>query len=186
MTTATTMPAKITPEDLLRMEDNNTLELVDGHIVAKNVSIESSRIESKINQLLRNEAERTGDAAVYGSSLGYQCFPEDPGRIRKPDVSLVRRERLAQIKGDRGFMPIAPDLAVEVISPNDVSYEITRKIEEYLSARFSLIWIVDPPTRTVTIHRADGSVTKLHENGEITGETALPEFRCRVGEFFAQ
>jgi Uma2 family endonuclease len=81
-------------------------------------------------------------------------------------------------------MPIPADLVVEVISPNDTWYLVTRKVEEYLSAGFRLVWIVDPNTRIVVVRRADGSNSWLRENDEITAEAALPSFRCRVSEFF--
>lgn len=174
-----------TSDELLRMPDHKDYELVDGQLVERNVSKESSRVGMKIGHLLMQATGKSGEVEVYGSDLGYRCFPDDPDRVRKPDVSLVRRERLAGVRGDRGYMPIPADLAAEVISPNDKWYSISPKVEEYLAAGFQLIWVVDPATRTVTIHRVDGSLTKLHEADEITGETALPSFRCRVGEFFA-
>ena len=92
---------------------------------------------------------------------------------------------MARVDPDEGFMPIPPDLAVEVVSPNDLAYDVANKIEEYLKNGFSLIWIVYPSTRTVSIHRADGTVSLLHENDEISGESALPEFKCKVADFFA-
>ena len=82
-------------------------------------------------------------------------------------------------------MPIPADLVVEVLSPQDRAYDVWLKTEEYLANGFKLIWEVHPHTRTVVIHRADGSVAKLHEQDDITGESLLPGFKCKVGEFFA-
>jgi Uma2 family endonuclease len=118
--------------------------------------------------------------------MGYQCFPDEPGKFRKPDVSVVSTARLVDIDSTTGFMPIAPDLAIEVVSPNDLASELADKIEEYLHNGFPLVWIVQPSTHTVTIHRGDGSVSHLHADDEITGESALPTFRCKVAEFFAK
>jgi Uma2 family endonuclease len=174
-----------TPDDLLRLPDRNGYELVNGQLVERPVSKESSRIGATIVRLLGNAAHQTGEAEVYGADLGFQCFPNYPDHIRKPDASVIRRDSLAKVRGDPGYMPIPADLAVEVLSPNDLSRDVNEKIEEYLAAGFRLVWIVDPGTRLVAIHRADGSVTKLHADDEITGESALPSFRCRVGEFFA-
>lgn len=173
-----------TPEDLLRMPDHKDYELVDGQLLERHVSIESSRVGTRIAIALGIGAAKTGEATVFAVEMGYQCFPDDRMRIRKPDVSLIRRDRLSDVTEDAGYMPIPADLAVEVISPNDTWYEVSRKVEEYLAAGFKLVWVVDPATRVVTIHRADGTVAKLHESDEITGESALPAFRCRVGEFF--
>jgi Uma2 family endonuclease len=181
--TATPISRPITADELYAMEDSVGYELVDGQLRERNVSKESSRIGMEIGRQLGNEAKRTGEAEVYGSDLGYQCFPPESTKdIRKPDASVVRKERLAALPADFGYMPIPADLVVEVVSPNDLAYELNEKVEEYLSAGFPLVWVVDPPRKTITIHRGDGSVTKRHENDEISGESALPGFRCRVAE----
>jgi len=174
----------ITPEDLLRMPDAGRYELVDGKLVERNVSIESSRVALQVGRLLGNVAERTHEAFVYAADLGYQCVPDDPNRVRKPDASVVRKDRLREIQGDRGYMPIAADLVVEVVSSNDLAYEVAEKVEEYLSAGFGVVWVVHPHLRTITIYRPGGASSVLHQNDSITGDPALPSFRCRVEEFF--
>jgi Uma2 family endonuclease len=118
--------------------------------------------------------------------MGYQCFREDPNGYRKPDVSVVRSERLEGIDPQTELIPIPPDLAIEVISPNDLACDVNERIEEYLGNGFPLIWVVYPETRSVAIYRGDGSVSLLHERDEITGEAALPSFRCKVAEFFVK
>jgi Uma2 family endonuclease len=179
-------PITPTPDELLRAQHEGGVEFVDGQLVEKPVSKESSRVASRIIFLLQRYVEQTGEAEIYDSSLGYQCFPEEPARFRKPDVSAIRRERLAGLDPDPGLMPIPADLTVEVLSPGDTAYEISRKVEEYLDNGFKLIWVVHPNTKTVVIHRADGGIGKVHEDDEITGEVVLPGFRCKVAEFFAQ
>jgi Uma2 family endonuclease len=172
-----------TADDLLRLPDSTGFELVDGQLKERNVSKESSRVGLTIGRLLANEAARTGEAEVYGADMGYQCFPPDAEKeIRKADASVIRRDRLATVPGDVGYMPIPADLAVEVLSPNDLIRAVNDKVEEYLDAGFGLVWVVDPVKKYVMVHRPDGTVTKLHENDEITGEAALPGFRCRVVE----
>ena len=171
--------------DLNRLQGEAGVEFVNGKLLEKPVSIESSRVEAIICKLLGIEAARTGAAEVFGSTMGYRCFPAEPMRFRKPDASVVRTERMIGIDPNEGFMPIPPDLAVEVISPGDLAYDMALKIEEYLKNGFKLVWIVYPNTKTVAIHRADGSVSLLHEQDEISGESALPTFRCKVAEFFA-
>jgi Uma2 family endonuclease len=198
MTTLTAPPlaAKITAADLALMDDAVGYELVDGQLRERNVSRVSSRIGMRIGHMLCAEVGKSDAGEVYGTDLGYQCFPpESTAEIRKPDASFIRKERLASLRGDVGYMPIPADLivevlspndlVVEVLSPNDLIYEVNEKVEEYLAAGFPLVWVVDPPRKTVMIHRIEGSVTKLHEIDEITGELALPAFRCRVAELFA-
>ena len=85
----------------------------------------------------------------------------------------------------RGHCRIAPNLAVEVISPNDSYEEVEEKVREYLAANVELVWVINPATRSVRVHRADGSVTDLDENSELDGENVVPGFRCRVCDLFA-
>ena len=175
-----------TPNEVLRAQHEGGVEFVNGQLVEKPVSLESSRVGLRIGFLLQRHVEQTGEAIICDSSLGYQCFAEEPARFRKPDVSVIRRERLAGLDSDPGLMPIPADLVVEVISPGDTAYDVSKKIEEYLENGFKLVWVVHPNTKTVVIHRADGSVGKLHEDDEVVGESVLPGFQCRVAEFFVQ
>jgi Uma2 family endonuclease len=179
-----TVGAHYTPEDLLTMPDGNRFELVNGHLVERNMGSESSWVGGRIFRLVTNFNEDQSLGWVWPADNGYQCFPLFPNLVRRPDVSFIRFGRLPGERPAQGHERIAPDLAVEVISPNDLAHEIDQKIEEYLQAGVKRIWVVYPETRTVHIHRPDGSDTRLRENDELTGENILPGFRCRVGDFF--
>jgi Uma2 family endonuclease len=82
------------------------------------------------------------------------------------------------------YLTIPPDLVAEVVSPNDTADELSEKIEKYLRAGVPLVWVVYPETRLVEIHRQDGSVAKLHESAELSGESIVPGFRCQVSDLF--
>jgi len=176
--------ASITLEELAQMPDSKNFELVDGELVERHSSIRSSKVSGNVLRLLGNEANRTKEAGVFPNDLGYQCYPQEPGRIRKPDVSVVRSERLVDTDPDRGYMPFPADLVIEVISPNDLSYQVTEKGREYLQAGFPLIWVIHPNVRTVTIYARGQRPTVLEETDEITAEPALAGFRCKVAAFF--
>ena len=176
---------RITPEELLEMPDSGSLELVDGELVEKNMSRLSSQTEGTFLKAFADHLELHPVGEVYPQSLGYRCFPDDPGKVRKPDVTVVRVERLAELGNeDPGFMPIVPDLAVEVISPNDLAYDLTEKVREYHAAGFPLVWLADPESRMVTVHPRGGRPTIYTQEDEITAEGAMPGFRCRVGDLF--
>ncbi len=174
----------LTPADLLALPDNNNLELVNGEIVEKNVSVLSSRVEGIVFRKLDQFCETNQQGPVFPSSNGIQCFPDEPAKVRKPDVSFVKRERFSVQHWHEGFLTIHPDLAVEVISSNDLAADLNEKIEDYLAAGIPLIWIIDPIACIVTIYRGDGTVTKLHENDELTGEDIIPGFHVKVAELF--
>ena len=73
---------------------------------------------------------------------------------------------------------------MEVLSPNDRDYETDQKIEDFLRAGVRLVWVINPETRTVLIYRADGTISGLREQDELSGEDVVQGFRCRVGDLF--
>ena len=141
-----------TPEDLLSLPDAVDYELVDGNLVERKMGSESSVIAGIILTILSNFIRGKRMGCVAGADCSYQCFPDAPNKVRKPDVSFVRSGRLPGDKSPTGHTKIAPDLAVEVLSPNDNASEIDDKIVEYLAAGVKLVWVVNPTSRTVRVH----------------------------------
>lgn len=84
----------------------------------------------------------------------------------------------------KGWATIPPDLAVEVVSPNDIVYQLEDKLEDYRKVGVPLVWVVFPNLRTVRVYRADGSTSFLREDEELSGEDIIPGFRCSVREIF--
>jgi Uma2 family endonuclease len=175
---------RYTPEDLLAMPQGVDFELVNGELVRRNMGFRSSRVGGRVFRLMDMHSEANGLGWVLPADVGYQCFPDDPINVRKPDVSFIRRERLLAHQEPEGYARIAPDLAVEVVSPNDLFEELAEKVEEYLAAGVRLVWVVDPTAQRVLVYRADGTGTILRADDELSGEDVLPGFRCRVGDLF--
>ncbi|HVS40325.1 MAG TPA: Uma2 family endonuclease [Gemmataceae bacterium] len=176
---------RCTPEDLLAMPDGDRYELVNGELVERNMGWNSSRIGGQLFFYLRAFLETIPLGRAAPADASYQCFPDAPGKVRRPDVSFIRADRLPAEEDREGHCRIAPDLAVEVISPNDLYCDVDDKVEEYLAAGVRQVWVLNPSTRTVRIHRADGTQAYLRESDELTGEDVVPGFRCRVGTLFA-
>jgi len=173
-----------TAEDLLTMPEGDQYELVDGRLVETHMGTESSFVGGHLCRLLGNHCDAPARGWVFPADTGYQCFPGRPNLVRRPDVSFLRLGRLPNEELPEGHLRIAPDLAVEVVSPNDLYYEVEEKVREYRTAGVSLIWIVIPPTRTVLVRRLDGTAAEVGENGELDGEQVVPGFRCRVADLF--
>jgi Uma2 family endonuclease len=173
-----------TPEELLSMPDRTNYELVDGHLVERNVSVLSSWVGGRLDRVLGGFVEDHDLGWTWPADQGYICFPDAPGKVRKMDVSFIRKERLPEGLTSEGYLYIPPDLAVEVVSPNDLWYDVVAKLEEYLNAGVPLIWVIDPEVRIVHVYRGDGSVSKLHEKDELSGEDVVPGFRCPVSAIF--
>ena len=173
-----------TPEDLLAMPNGEDFELVAGELVERNIGWESSWIGGRVHYLLSAFCDASNAGWVAPADASYQCFPDDPDKVRKPDVSFIRLQRLPADDRPEGHCPIAPDLAVEVISPHDLYSDVENKVDEYLEAGVSLVWVIDPPTRSVRVHRADGTLADLQEEDELDGENVLPGFRCLLRDLF--
>ena len=178
----------VTPEELLAMPDSVDFELVDGKLVERHMGMESSEIAARIILLVGMFLRDHRLGRLFGADAAYRCFPDAPEKIRKPDVSIIRNGRLPGEQTPTGYCPIYPDLAIEVISPGDLAYEVEEKVAEYLKVDVRLVWVVHPPTRTVRVHRprsaAAGPISELAGNDTITGEEVLPGFSCSVAEFF--
>jgi Uma2 family endonuclease len=183
MNTAT-LTQPVTPEDLLAMPDGDSYELVDGKLVERYMGSRSSYIGSRLVHLLTAFCDERKAGWVWGADCGYQCFPDRPNLVRKPDVSFIRMGRLPGEEAPEGHTRIPPDLAVEVVSPKDLYYEISERVHDFLAVGVPLVWVIDPTVRTVLIYRQNGTITGVREGEELDGEDVLPGFRCPVRELF--
>ncbi len=172
-------PTYYTPGDLLRISDDELYELDDGRLLKKSLSGQSSWVGAEIGCRLANFVAEHQLGWVFGSDAGYQCFPDAPDKVRKPDVSYVAKDKLPNGPTD-GHLRVAPDLAVEVASPNDSLRDTDRKVEEYLAAGVRSIWLINPSVRIVQVIRADGTFKRLHDSDELTEPEILPGFVCHV------
>ncbi len=177
-----------TPKDLLEMPDGVSYELVDGELVERHMGMESSEIAATILFLLAMFVRANRLGRVFGADASYQCFADAPRKVRKPDVSFIHAGRLPKNRTPKGHSKIAPDLAVEVVSPRDNAYNVEVKVREYIAAGVRLVWVVYPPTKTIHIFRQPGSqpglFQMLSETDVLLGEDVLPGFSCQVREIF--
>lgn len=192
------MQREYTPEDLLAMPDGKNFELVDGRLVERHRTSRSAEVEDhmgfladqiavRLVQRLANFCDEHPQGWVLmPNSGGFQGFPGSPRRLRKPDVAFVRYGRFPGEQLPPGHAHLAPDLAAEVVSPNDTYEEVDEKIEEYLRAGVRLVWIISPKNHTIRVYRVNRSSHSLRENDELDGEDVVPGFRCPVRDLFPQ
>jgi Uma2 family endonuclease len=178
MSTAVATQARYTPEDLLAMPDGDGYELVHGRLVERNLGSESSRVGTRLCSRLDPFCEKHNLGIVWGADNGYQCFPHQSSLVRRPDVSFVRFGRLPGDVPPKGWVKIRPDLAVEVVSPNDSAEEVEEKLADYRKVEVPLVWIIYPSARVARIHRSNGPPRYLLEDDELSGEDVIPGFRC--------
>ncbi|HXD87599.1 MAG TPA: Uma2 family endonuclease [Urbifossiella sp.] len=179
------MPALLEPEELQKMPDGDSYELIDGVPTEKKpMGAKSDFTGAALIGLVKPYCRQHKLGLVFGSQAGYRCFPDKPLQVRIPDVSFVASGRLPDDQPPDGYIAIVPDLVVEVASPNDGYEEIQSRVADFQSAKTRLIWVVSPHTRTVLVRRLDGSCAELREDGELSGEDVIPGFRCKVAELF--
>lgn len=170
------------------MPDGIAYELVDGDLVERNMGLESSEIAGRIIVLIGLFLRSRALGRLFPPDAGYQCFLDDPNKVLRPDASFIRSGRLPGDKTPKGWGRIAPDLVVEVVSPNDIADDVEEKVTVWLNAGVALVWVVYPSTRTVRVHRPrsspQGRVSDLTDADTLSGEDVLPGFSCAVREIF--
>ncbi|MGH7200569.1 MAG: Uma2 family endonuclease [Planctomycetaceae bacterium] len=184
MNATATDTRRYTPEDLLTMPDGDRYELIDGHLLELEMNAMSSLVGLKLNRRIDNFVEAHALGWAFQADCTYQCFPHRPGLVRRPDGSFIRRGRLPREQLERGHVRVSPDLAIEVVSPNDLAAELEAKILDYFLAGVRLVWVVYPESRTLIVHRPGGSMQRLRERDDLCGEEVLPGFTCRIAELF--
>lgn len=182
---ATTPAVRISADEFFRQPNWERCELVDGELVEMpEMSGQGCMIAVILSAFLHPFVRGRNLGVVFDSETTFQCFGVDSDRIRRPDLSFIAKGRLPREQFLYGHIRIAPDIAVEIVSPNDEYTNVDGKIEEYIQAGVRLVWVVNPDYETVTVWRPDWSNQRLHKADVLTGETVLPEFSLPVAELF--
>ncbi|MHC4938155.1 MAG: Uma2 family endonuclease [Planctomycetota bacterium] len=172
------MSAEITTADqLLKAQHLGRCELVRGEFRQLiPPSFEHGRVTMRLGRRLANHVEPRGAGIVVAGDPGF-WLERDPDTVRAPDIAFVAAHRPAGPK--RGYYEGPPDLAVEVLSPDDRPGAVREKVAEWLEAGTREVWVVDPINRTVTINGA----RTLHEDDVLTS-ALLPGLELAVREIF--
>ena len=183
MTTAT-IPRLMTAEDFAMMpRDDMRHELVNGEVIELSgpPMPTHGRTQAKAASVLARFAERGG----HGEAFIWTGFliSRDPDTVRAPDVAFILAGRLPD--GDLpGYLPFAPDIAVEVVSPSDTPSAAHARALMWLDAGSVLVWMLFPESRSVTVYRADGEIFTLGEDDILDAAPVLDGFSVKVSELF--
>ena len=180
-----TLKKLFTAEDLERLPSNGKrLELVKGKVYEMApAGGRHGHVANWAAVRLTVHTDSAGLGHVFTAETGF-LIHNDPDTVRAPDVSFVSVSRLALNDIPDGYINLAPDLVVEVVSPNDRRREVREKVEEWLNAGVRLVWVLYPATRTAMVYRSLSDVTNLVEGDFLDGEDVVPGFSCRLGEIF--
>jgi Uma2 family endonuclease len=175
----------VTPEELLALDDGKHYELVDGQLVEKNMSSFAVHVAFLLAWHLENYVRQGRDGMVFTEN--YYACPQwqsaDKATVRRPDVSYVAAGRMTEEQYLKGHAKIAPDLAVEVLSPNDRVCELDVKVDAYFEAGVQEVWLVRPHVRRVSTYRP-GLPREFKMGDVLTSPELLPGFELRVSELF--
>ena len=177
-------PPCMTPEQFEELPDSQGLELIDGIVQEKKMGTENGAIQSRLHYHLNAIVLPAKLGVVLDAEGMYQCFPKRRKTVRKPDISFILQDRLPGGRVPVGVCKFRPDLAVEVVSPNDTYEEVDEKLADYFDAGVPLIWVVTPKTRTVLVYRADGTARRLSETDELTADPLIPGCRVKIADLF--
>ena len=177
---------EVTAEELLRMPDDEfRYELVRGELRKMTPSGNvHGRVVVRITWPLAQHVEANVLGVVYAAETGF-VLARDPDTVRAPDVAFVSRERVEAVGEVEGYWPGAPDLAVEVISPNDSHVEVEEKVFDWLEAGTKMVLAVNPRRRSVTLYRSQSDITILTGTDVLDGGDVVPGFQLTLQQIFA-
>lgn len=159
-------------------------ELIRGQLIVREPpGTRHGMIAATLCYLLAGFVRREKLGAVFAQDTGFR-IESDPDTVRAPDVAYLSHARLSAV-APRGYAAVAPDFAVEVLSPDDRPGEVLAKVAAWLNADTQLVWVVDPVREEVRVYRPDGSLTIAGSGESIDGADVLPGFTCAVREIFS-
>lgn len=169
----------MTADELLESDiPNKSTELVRGELVVREPPGGlHGHLSARLAFLLGQHAYPANAGMLFGQDTGF-LIARDPDTVRAPDVAFVSAARTAAV--GRGYVPFAPDLAVEIMSPGDRASEVGEKVADWLRAGTRLVWVIDYDRSNAHVHRVDGSLLVVLKDGLLTGEDVLPGFRCTL------
>jgi Uma2 family endonuclease len=185
-TAVATEARRDTPEDLLALPDEKDYELVNGQLVERPSGARCSLVGGKLLARLHQFCDEHHLGLVWGSDNGYQCFPDDPRRVRRPDGSFVRSGRLPGDVSPKGWVEIPPDLAYEIVAPGELAEVLESRLRDYRKVRVPLVWVIYPEVRVAKVLFRGRPPAELEEDDELCGEDVIPGFRCPLREILLQ
>jgi Uma2 family endonuclease len=170
----------MTAEELLRLpDDGQRRELIDGELrCMAPAGGPHGRDANRLSWTLSTHIYTRELGEGFTAETGF-LLRRGPDRVRAPDFAFIRAERLPADGLPAGYVPIAPDLVVEVVSPGDAATEVREKVDDWLGFGCRAVWVVYPGPR-LDAYLADGTIRRHGPEDEVDGGDALPGFRMRL------
>ena len=181
-----TLKKLFTAEELLHLPTTGRrLELVKGELFEMPpAGGRHGNVAMHIGALLWTYVQANELGEVFAAETGF-ILHRNPDTVRAPDASFVAEDKLPMGDLPAGYMDVVPDLAVEVVSPNDRATEVLDKVEEWHQAGTRLVWVIYPATRSATVYRSMEEVQDLSEADSLDGDHVIPGFTCNIRDLFS-
>ena len=178
-----TKEVPITGEELFHRPDLEPCELVEGRIVPLvPTGYIHGALEVRLGARLLAWAEATGRGRVFTGEVGIY-IRRNPDTVRAADILYISNERYAR-RGPSGYLDVAPELTVEVLSPDDRWSDVTGKLDDYFSAGVDAVWVVDPRRRQIFVYRSLSAVQPLGAGETLADPDLLPGFSLPLSDLF--
>lgn len=184
MATEHTATQPVTAQDLYQLPPGGRYALIQGDLrKMPPAGGERGSIAMHVGASLYQAVSARDLGRVYAAETGF-LLATNPDTVLAPDAAFVRKERLAQMADVVGFIPGAPDLAVEVISPYDMYTEVEEKVTLWLQSGTRMVVVVNPRRRSVAVYRPDRPVLFLSEQDGLSGNDIIPGWAIQVQDLF--
>jgi Uma2 family endonuclease len=172
----------MTAEELWAIAGRGRYELVRGRLIAMSpTSGPHGRTENRVAHWITSFVDERELGEVYVGETGF-LIARDPDTVRGADIAFLTKEHAAQVPST-GYVPFAPDLVVEVVSPDDLWSEVQGKVNEWLAAGAPLVWVFDPQRKSIDAFTPERHWS-LKEGDALTGDEVLPGFSVPLSKFF--
>jgi Uma2 family endonuclease len=176
----------ITGEELARMGDVGRCELVDGRVVPMSpTGPRHGEVEARIAELLAQFVRPRGLGKVLTGEVGLYTR-RHPDRVRGADVLFVSIDTYARRSPGLAYLDVAPELVVEVLSPDDRVVDVNQKLREYFELGVRLVWVADTETRSVSAYRSPTEAREFRVGEILPGDSVLPGFEAPVAAIFEE
>lgn len=176
----------ITAEELLRMPDRSfRRELVRGVVRERPfMGATEGRLAAVMALALLEHVQRYDLGVAFGAGTGFQ-LARDPDTVRAPAAAFLNREKAEAVAEVEGYVPGAPDLAVEVVTASDVEEATEERVRSWLDAGARMVVVADPWSRRVTVHRSRDDIRVLGEGDTLDGGDVVPGWTLPVKSLFS-
>lgn len=175
-----------TAEQLAQMpSDGNRYELVEGVLsMMSPAGGRHGRIAGRVFKLLAIHVDDNNLGVTFAAETGF-LIATNPDTVRAPDAAFVSQEKMDTLDDDSGFLPFAPDLAIEVVSPNDAFAAVEKKAFSWLDAGTRVVLIVEPDSENVHVVRSRSEITVLQSGEVIDIDDVISGLRIQIVDIFA-